>query len=58
MLRLDGDLYESTMVALDALCGKVSPGGYVIVDDDGQIAACRSAVTDFRSRRGIAEPIR
>ena len=35
VLRLDGDLYESTMDALTALYHKVSPGGFVIVDDFG-----------------------
>ncbi len=33
VLRLDGDLYESTMDALNALYAKVSPGGFIIVDD-------------------------
>jgi Macrocin-O-methyltransferase (TylF) len=33
LLRLDGDLYESTMDALKALYEKVSSGGFVIVDD-------------------------
>lgn len=57
VLRLDGDLYESTMDALEALYGKVSPGGTVIVDDYGVIATCRAAVTDFRQRHAIFEPI-
>lgn len=58
VLRLDGDLYESTIVALDSLYDKLSPGGYVIVDDYGCIAACRQAVHDFREARGIDDPIR
>lgn len=33
MLRLDGDLYESTKVCMDHLYPLVAPGGYVIVDD-------------------------
>jgi hypothetical protein len=33
VLRLDGDLYSSTMSALRALYSRVSSGGYVIVDD-------------------------
>ena len=33
LLRLDGDMYESTIQALNALYYKVSKGGYVIVDD-------------------------
>lgn len=53
ILRLDGDLYESTMDALNALYPKLSPGGYVIVDDYGAIAACRRAVHDYRAAHGI-----
>ena len=57
VLRLDGDMYESTTDALDALYQRVSPGGFVIVDDYGIIPACRAAVTDFRERNGITDPI-
>jgi O-methyltransferase len=57
VLRLDGDLYESTMDALLALYDKVSPGGYVIVDDYGCLAPCKQAITDFRTQRGITDPI-
>src|SRR5262245_46318717 len=57
VLRLDGDLYESTMDALRALYHKVSPGGYTIIDDYS-INACRQAVTDFRRDNAIGEPIR
>jgi hypothetical protein len=55
--RLDGDLYESTIQALDSLCDKLSVGGFVIVDDDGNVAACPQAVCDFRTKRGIINPI-
>jgi O-methyltransferase len=54
VLRLDGDMYESTMVALTALYPRVSPGGYVIVDDYGAIASCRAAVHDFLDRHGVS----
>ena len=57
VLRLDGDMYESTTDALTALYDKVSPGGFVIVDDYGCIEACRRAVHDFRDARGIVDPI-
>ncbi|PSO55909.1 MAG: macrocin O-methyltransferase [Actinobacteria bacterium QS_5_72_10] len=53
VLRLDGDMYESTMVALEALYPKVSAGGYVIVDDYGAIEQCRRAVDDYRHAHGI-----
>ena len=57
VLRLDGDLYESTMDALTALYPKVSRGGYVIVDDYGDVPACRQAVHDYWQRHGIQEEI-
>lgn len=55
VLRLDGDMYESTIVALRSLYHKVSPGGYVIVDDYGAIPACAKAVDDFRRENGIVD---
>ena len=55
VLRLDGDMYDSTMVALEALYPKVSPGGYVIVDDYGAVQGCREATDDFRARQGIED---
>lgn len=57
VLRLDGDLYASTMQVFEALYDKLSPGGFVIVDDYS-LAQCRAAVTDFRAARGITEPIK
>ena len=56
VLRLDGDLYESTMDSLNALYDKVSQGGFVIIDDF-LLPKCRRAVEDFRAARHIREPI-
>lgn len=58
VLRLDGDLYESTMDALRYLYPKLSVGGYVIVDDYGGVPACRAAVEDFRAKDGITEEVK
>ena len=55
ILRLDGDLYESTMDALVPLYDKVSPGGFVIVDDYGAWEPCRKAVDDFRAQHRITD---
>jgi hypothetical protein len=55
LLRLDGDLYESTMDALTALYDKVSPGGFIIVDDYHSCPPCRLAVDEFRQSRAIAD---
>ena len=56
VLRLDGDLYQSTMEALTNLYDKLSPGGYCIIDDFA-IPACKKAVEEFRNQRGITEPL-
>lgn len=58
LIRLDGDLYESTWVALESLYPKLTLGGYLIVDDYGALEACRQAVHDFREQYRITEPIR
>ncbi len=60
LIRLDGDMYESTLDALTNLYGGVSPGGYVVIDDYAIMGACRQAVHDFLDSRGLApgiEPI-
>src|SRR5262249_16478895 len=58
VMRLDGDLYESTMDALTSLYPKLSVGGYVIIDDYGCIPACRAAVHDFRKANQINDKIK
>lgn len=58
ILRLDGDLYSSTRDTLTALYDRVSPGGFVIVDDYGCLAPCRLAVDEFLEERGLDVEIR
>lgn len=55
--RLDGDLYESTKDALDALYARVVPGGFVVIDDYGDFEPCRRAVDEFRAARDIRSPL-
>jgi O-methyltransferase len=57
IVRLDGDMYESTMDGLTNLYAGLSPGGYLIVDDYHWIPACRNAVEAFRAEHHIADPI-
>jgi Macrocin-O-methyltransferase (TylF) len=57
LIRLDGDMYESTFDALTNLYDGVSPGGYVVIDDYGIMGACRRAVHDFLDARGLAPAI-
>jgi hypothetical protein len=56
VLRLDGDLYDSTTDALRTLYPKLSPGGFVIVDDY-KIPSCRQAIHDYRDEHGIDDEI-
>jgi O-methyltransferase len=57
ILRLDGDMYGSTIEALKALYPKLAPGGFCIVDDYGAIKACQQAVDDFRAANAITAGI-
>jgi O-methyltransferase len=57
ILRMDGDLYESTWQALESLYPRLSLGGFAVVDDYGSVEACRRAVDEYRSRHGVVEPI-
>lgn len=57
VLRVDADMYESTMDALESLYPKLSPGGYCIIDDYVFFGPCRKAVHDYREKYGITEEI-
>ena len=57
VIRLDGDLYQSTIEALDNLYPGLSPGGYCVIDDYGTYPACRQAVADYRDKHDISDPI-
>lgn len=47
LLRLDGDLYDSTYDALKWLYPKLSMGGYTIVDDYSTFSECQRAIHDY-----------
>ena len=59
VMRLDGDLYDSTRDALVNLYDRLSVGGYVIIDDYGEESwtYCRRAVDEFRAERRILDPL-
>lgn len=57
LIRLDGDMYESTLTPLNALYDKLSVGGYVIVDDYHVVKPCKKAVHDFCRSRGFSPQI-
>lgn len=55
LVRLDGDMYESTMDGLVNLYHKLSSGGFIIIDDYEAVKGCKLAVNDFRTEKGISE---
>ncbi len=57
LARLDGDLYESTIDAIENLYPKLSVGGFLIVDDYGSWQTCQLAVDEYRKKMGITEEI-
>jgi O-methyltransferase len=58
LMRLDGDMYESTIQAIEVLYPKLSPGGFCIIDDFGSHASqAGQAIHDYRKEHGITEEI-
>lgn len=57
VMRLDADLYESTLDALTNLYPKLSLGGFVIVDDYNAVEGCNEATDEYRDSLGIDEPL-
>jgi O-methyltransferase len=57
LLRLDGDMYESTIQALEPLYPKLSRGGFCIIDDYHAVEGCKRAVDDYRTEHAISEEI-
>ena len=56
-LRLDGDMYASTLDALSALYPLLSEGGVVYADDYGTFGGCSAAIHDYRRAQGITAPM-
>ena len=57
LIRLDGDMYESTMDGLVNLYDGLANGGCVVIDDYWILESCRKAVHDFLDSRGQAPVI-
>jgi len=57
VLRVDADMYQSTLEALEHLYPRLSVGGYAIIDDYGALPNCRAAVDDFRTRYSIDQEL-
>ena len=52
ILRLDGDMYESTVNVLDNLYDLVVCGGFIIIDDYC-LKNCKTAIDEFIQDKGI-----
>ena len=52
LLRLDCDMYQSTMDVLEAAYHRLSPGG-ILIHNNWQYTAARAAAVDFRRKLGI-----
>jgi O-methyltransferase len=52
VLHCDGDWYDSVRLTLEWFYPKVSPGGYVVIDDYGTWPGARRATDEFRERVG------
>jgi hypothetical protein len=57
IIRLDGDMYESTSDALKYLYPLLQIGGYCIIDDYGIVAGCTHATNDYRAKHNITDEI-
>lgn len=56
ILRVDADMYEGTTQVLENLYGKVSVGGYVIVDDYA-LPNAKLAIDKFREQNNITSEL-
>jgi len=57
LIRLDGDMYESTWDSLNALYPKLQKGGFLIVDDYFVNQSCRKAVHYYFKKNNISHKI-
>lgn len=57
VVRLDGDMYESTIQGIENTYPKLSVGGFCIVDDYGNLEGCKQAIHDYRSSAQISDEI-
>ena len=57
VLRVDADLYESTLDVLNNLYPKLSVGGYAVFDDYLNLVDCQRAIDEYREQHNIKDPI-
>ncbi len=57
LMRLDGDMYSSTIQSLENLYSRLSVGGFCLIDDYA-LKGCRAAVDDFRAANEIKDELK
>jgi len=57
ILRLDADLYDSTMICLEKFWSHVMPGGLIVIDDYYAFEGCARAVHAFLAKQQASERI-
>ena len=57
VLRLDGDMYGSTMETLESLYIKLAKGGFCIIDDYA-LEGCKKAVDEYRKKNNITSELK
>ena len=57
LIRLDGDLYESTYECLKYLYPRLSKGGYIVIDDYNCYPGAKQATEDFRNEQSIVDKL-
>lgn len=57
LLHADGDWFESVRLTLETFYPRISPGGYVVIDDYGFWPGAKKATDEFRARHGIEVPL-
>jgi O-methyltransferase len=58
VLHCDGDWYDSVLLTLEVMYPRVSPGGFVVIDDYGTFPGARRATDEYRIRSGDSAPLR
>jgi O-methyltransferase len=57
ILHVDGDWYESVLLTLRTFYQRISPGGWIVLDDYGHWIGARRATDDFRREVGDDTPM-
>ncbi len=53
LLHLDCDFYEPVKLSLKRFYPRVSPGGYIVLNDYGTFPGCRAATDEFFADEGV-----